>query len=555
MISPLLQVFTVCATTWFLWKALRRLIVKTDLDNVPGPEAPSFLYGHLEQLYDKQGWAFHRGLGEKFGPVVRLRGKLGQDILYTYDPKTMHHIAVKDQDIFQEATWFIRMMHYMLGEGLLATLDDHHRRQRKMLNPVFSINHMRHMTPIFYSVCHRLAIAVGGCVRGASSNAGANEHASVEIDIVSWMGRTALELIGQAGLGYSFDPLTEDASDGFGAAMKELIPATAKASGMRPYIPLFEAVVPRTWRRAVAEHLPSPVMRKLITLVDTLWRRSSEIYTQKKEALMSGDEAMKEQVGEGRDLMSLLLKVNMEATEEDKMPEEELIGQISTLTFAAMDTASNALSLTLWCLAQNPDAQSKVRQELLTAQEACGGDIPYDDLVSLPYLDAVCRETLRVYVPAPMRFREARKDVVLPLSEPVRGLNGQFMNEILVPKDTTVFVGIEAANTNKALWGEDAYEWKPERWLQPLPESVLDAKTPGIYANLMTFWGGGRACIGFKFSQLEMKVVLAVLISQFTFELPKDKQIYWNLADISYPSMDAKGDNPSMSLRVSLVAK
>ncbi len=62
-----------------------------------------------------------------------------------------------------------------------------------------------------------------------------------------------------------------------------------------------------------------------------------------------------------------------------------------------MDTTSNALSLTLWRLAQNPKVQNILRNEILEAQEARGGgDIGYDDLVALPYLDAVCRETLRM---------------------------------------------------------------------------------------------------------------------------------------------------------------
>ena len=60
-----------------------------------------------------------------------------------------------------------------------------------------------------------------------------------------------------------------------------------------------------------------------------------------------------------------------------------------------MDTTSNALSLTLHLLAEHPVEQEKLRQELLEAQNG-GKDISYDDLVSLPYLDAVCRETLRL---------------------------------------------------------------------------------------------------------------------------------------------------------------
>lgn len=66
----------------------------------------------------------------------------------------------------------------------------------------------------------------------------------------------------------------------------------------------------------------------------------------------------------------------------------------STLIFAAMDTTSNAISKTLNLLAEHPEVQEKLRRELVEASQE--GDIPYDDLVHLPYLDAVCRETLRM---------------------------------------------------------------------------------------------------------------------------------------------------------------
>ena len=65
-----------------------------------------------------------------------------------------------------------------------------------------------------------------------------------------------------------------------------------------------------------------------------------------------------------------------------------------TLVFAAADTTSNALARTLHLLTQHTEVQEKLRVEIL---EASGGeDIPYDQLVDLPYLDAVCRETLRL---------------------------------------------------------------------------------------------------------------------------------------------------------------
>ena len=58
------------------------------------------------------------------------------------------------------------------------------------------------------------------------------------------------------------------------------------------------------------------------------------------------------------------------------------------------------------------------------------------------------------------------------------------ISEIPIPKETVVVVGLLSSNRNKALWGEDAMEWKPERWLAGLPETVTDAKIPGVYSNL-----------------------------------------------------------------------
>lgn len=105
----------------------------------------------------------------------------------------------------------------------------------------------------------------------------------------------------------------------------------------------------------------------------------------------------------------------MAASEEDKLPESELLGQmayvhiinkftaatnnlIRTLLFAATDTTSSAISRILHLLAENPEVQQKLRDEIVASKRA-QDEIPYDELSSLPYLDAVCRETLRLYAP------------------------------------------------------------------------------------------------------------------------------------------------------------
>lgn len=541
MVGTLLQATLICGATWLLWKVLRQFVVKSALDNLPGPPSASILLGNLKQIYDKQGWAFHRQL-EQYGPVSVLHGKFGRKIVYVFDPKAMHTIAVKEQYVYDEARWFLRMNLYTVGPGLLATTGEQHRQQRKMLNPAFNINHMREMIPIFYEVTHKLRSALEATLKDGPK----------EINLVNWMGRTALELIGQAGLGYSFDSLTEESVDTYGGALKMFIPSLYGLALYLQFWPYIEATIPLSLRRFLAQKLPHQGFQRLRRVVNTMYDRSIDIYNEKKAAIAKGDEGVKQLFREGKDLMSILLRANMTAEDKDRLSDEELIGQMSTLTTAAMDTTSNALSITLDLLAKHPEAQAKLRQEILDAQNNSGGnDLGYDDLVGLPYLDAVCRETLRLVPPAIFRFRETREDVVLPLSEPVRGLDGTMMLEVPIPKDTTVFVGIYTSNTRKALWGEDAYEWRPERWLSRLPDAVLDAKIPGVYSNLMTFWGGGRACIGFKFSQLEMKVVLAVLISTFTFE-HSEKEVKWNLAGVVYPTVGNE-TNPSLPLKVGLV--
>lgn len=72
---------------------------------------------------------------------------------------------------------------------------------------------------------------------------------------------------------------------------------------------------------------------------------------------------------------------------------------------------------------------------------------------------------------------------MVPLSNPIKAIDGTMMHDIFVPKGTVVMFGIISCNTSSSLWGSDALEWKPERWLVPLPKAVVDARLPGVYPN------------------------------------------------------------------------
>lgn len=78
----------------------------------------------------------------------------------------------------------------------------------------------------------------------------------------------------------------------------------------------------------------------------------------------------------------------------------------------------------------------------------------------------------------------AKKDTVLRLSTPIVSQDGTLIHEIPVPKGCEVIIGVLGANTSKHVWGEDALEWKPERWLDPLPSAVPRKTLPGVSPNL-----------------------------------------------------------------------
>jgi hypothetical protein len=85
--------------------------------------------------------------------------------------------------------------------------------------------------------------------------------------------------------------------------------------------------------------------------------------------------------------------------------------------------------------------------------------------------------------PSYLLVDSTRRDVVLPLSSPIQDVDGRKVHEIFVPKNTNVFAHIYNLNRDPSIWGSDAAEWKPERWLAPLSQGVADANIQGVYAN------------------------------------------------------------------------
>lgn len=142
---------------------------------------------------------------------------------------------------------------------------------------------------------------------------------------------------------------------------------------------------------------------------------------------------------------------------------------------------------------------------------------------SLPYLDAVMKETLRLHPPVSETIRyvsllnfylfslqynifQAASDEIIPLSEPFTTQQGDIVDRIQVAAGTTVGVSIRVINKSKAIWGKDAHEFMPGRWIASeasIPDTVKEIHG---YLHLLTFVDGPRACLGRQFAVMEFKV-------------------------------------------------
>jgi cytochrome P450 len=154
-----------------------------------------------------------------------------------------------------------------------------------------------------------------------------------------------------------------------------------------------------------------------------------------------------------------------------------------------------------YLLATHPAESRALTQEIDTVLG--GRPVRADDLARLPYLDAVARETLRLYPPAYALGRE----VVEPFE----------LGGYLLPRGAQIAVVPFAMHRNRRYWKQPE-RFRPARW--------LDGETHDLprYAY-MPFGGGHRVCIGSHFASLELSLVLATLVQQVALEVQPNLQL------------------------------
>ncbi|KAJ3774193.1 cytochrome P450 [Lentinula raphanica] len=467
------------------------------LNKLPGPPNPSWIYGNSKELQDDELDVTQTKWVEEYGPTLVFRWFIGKR-LYTQDTKALNHILMSSYNYQKPEAlrkWHLRNV---VGSGLLVQEEDEHRRQRKVMNPAFGIAQIREMTDIFVDESIHLRDIWASQVGPANS--------PVRIEIRSWLSRMTLDVIGRAGFNYRCNALDSTEPDELTKAFSII----CEMSNRLTFWDILQAIVP------VLRLFPSTSNSAKKEAQAAMKRIGRDLLWQTKEYLSATGE--KADGRRAKDLLSLLVRSNMskDIPEQQRMTDEDVIAQVSTFLVAGHETTSTTLTWALFAMTQKKEIQIKLRKELLqVATESPDMDI----LNSLPYLDAVVRETLRVHPPFAGIPRVAMKDDFIPLSTAYTDRNGKVHNGIQVRKGDTISVPVLAVNRSKELWGEDARDFKPERWLIPggIPTAV--STIPGVWGNVLSFLGGAHACIGYRFSLVEMKALLFVLIRTFEFDL------------------------------------
>nr|BAK09428.1 cytochrome P450 [Postia placenta] len=207
------------------------------------------------------------------------------------------------------------------------------------------------------------------------------------------------------------------------------------------------------------------------------------------------------------DMLSKLLQ----GRDEDGKPysPEELSAEAWVLIIAGGDTTANSSCALTYHLARNPRVQAKLQAELDAALDGIDSDVaPYDAVKDLPYLDAVINEGLRLH---------STVGGGLPRVVPAGGLTvlGQHLKE-----GTVVSSPIYTLHTNEVVWGENAHEFYPERWL----EASADAKKE-MMRSFVPFSAGPRACLGRNLALQQLHVMFATIFRRYSFALENDAQL------------------------------
>ena len=350
------------------------------------------------------------------------------------------HIFIKGPDYTNEKTGLARFM----GKGLVTSNGEFWKRQRQLVQPAF---HTQRIT------------AYADTMVDYALESMADWRDGQTLDVDKEMMLLTLMIVGRT----LFDADAAVTAN----QVKKAVDVMQKASNTATLLP--------AW-------VPTPLRIRS--------RRANAML----DKIVYGFIEQRRVTGEDRgDLLSMLLL--SEDEEGERMTDKQVRDEAVTLFLAGHETTANALNWTWWLLAQNPDAETRLHQELDSVLQ--GNPPTLEDLRRLPYTNMVIKESMRLMPPV-WSIGRTNKEATEVMGYPF-------------PEWSSVQVCIYCAHRHPGIW-EQPDDFVPERWAD---ESINEIPK---YAYL-PFGGGPRICIGNSFATMEANLLLATMAQSYRMRL------------------------------------
>jgi cytochrome P450 len=368
----------------------------------PGPKG-RFLVGVLPE-FRKNPAEFHERMARQYGDIVFI--PLGRQKIYSVGhPDAIRDILVTHQNKFKKSRMLERAR-VLLGDGLLTSEGDLHRRQRRLVQPAF----------------HRDRLAGYGAVMVERSAVLREQwKPGQSMDVLQEMMRLTLAIVAKT----LFSTEVDSEADEIGTALTQVFD-------------LFEIILMPF--SETLEKLPLPAVRRFHRARKRL---DETIYRLIAERRVDGRDA--------GDLLSMLL-LACDEDDQGRMTDPQVRDEALTLFLAGHETTSNALTWTWYLLSQNPPAEAAFHAEL---DRVLAGRLPsFEDLPQLRYTESVLAESMRLFPPVWAIGRRALEDY------PV--------GDFVIPARSVVLMSPYAVHRDPR-WFPDPLEFRPERWLTEDP--------------------------------------------------------------------------------------
>ncbi|RDD44411.1 Cytochrome P450 4F12 [Trichoplax sp. H2] len=460
--------FKVSLATYAVYVAYKCFIKPyfSPLKQMPGPAFRPVI-GNLYDLYSSRPMEIEIKWTEKYGKFVHFHNVFNEDIVMISCPKAINHVLIVNHKNYEKQKAF-QVNQRLIGDGVMASTGRDHAKYRGMIAPAaFNADSITVMTTVFNMYATSL------CQLWRHNLSQSNDGI---ICVQKYFKQLTLDIMGRCTFGYEFEALSGCNIDAKNISAVFNRAVTGQLFGLVQFIPYFQ-YLPLACNREIEAGLS--VVRKAIDSTIALKRNSRQRSTSDV------------------DLLDILMDIKDE-TGKPAFTDKQLRDNILTFMMAGRETATAALSWTLYLLAKHPKIQDKARTEIQNVLRQ-DRDLANSDLDQLKYIEFIIMETLRLYPPVDVLRRVAKKDDVI--------------QNYKIPAGTLIYIALAVCQRC-----DDAFpngnEFNPERFKR---EDVRDH-------GVLSFSIGSRTCMGKRFAMTEMKITLAKLLFNFKFSLPSANQ-------------------------------